>query len=212
MSIKKYIFSATFGIALLIPSTAFAHVTVKPGEVGVAKFETFNVGVPSEKDIPTVSLRLVLPDGLKKVTPGLKAGWTIDVKRVGEGEEAKATEIIWSGNEIPAHFREDFTFSAQAPEKEVELQWKAYQTYSDGVVVAWDLTSEAQPKKPDGSPDFSTAGPYSVTKVVNDLQPVQKSVASEPKSDRTAFWLSLIAVILAAASLLRKPDEPKPKP
>ena len=134
-------------LSFLVASTALAHVTVKPSQVGVGSFQIFNISVPGERDAATIGLRLVLPDDLGHVTPTVKPGWRVEVKE---------KEIVWSGGNIPAHFRDDFTFSTQVPGEEVKLAWKAYQTYSDGTTVSWELAPGAeQPKKADGSPDFS---------------------------------------------------------
>src|SRR5262245_6122899 len=113
-------------VTVLVGSVLFvapvsAHVVVKPQEVGIGAFQTFTIGVPVEKDFATTEVRLVLPNGLQHVTPNVKNGWNIEVKKSGEGENAKATEIIWSGNVIPSGFREEFSFSAQVPAKEAKL-------------------------------------------------------------------------------------------
>src|SRR4051812_46020865 len=107
---------------------ASAHVVVKPAEVEPAAFQAFAVGVPNEKAMPTVKVRLLVPEGVKYVTPNVKPGWTIEVVKDGQGEEAKVREIVWSGGEVPAGQRDDFAFSLQAPAKAGTLQWKAYQT------------------------------------------------------------------------------------
>jgi uncharacterized protein YcnI len=207
MRIRELV-AASILAALAMPTAAFAHVTVQPGEVGLAKFQTFTVGVPNEKDTPTVAVRLVLPEGLNHVSPTVKPGWTINVKRSGEGEAARATEIEWTGGQIPAAFRDEFTFSAQVPDSETELDWKAYQSYGNGLTVNWDLTAEQQPKKADGSPDFSVSGPFSKTLVVDDLAKEQTDIQGPSPQDRTPFWLSLLAVMIATLSFWRKP---KPK-
>src|SRR4029078_6241590 len=102
-------------VFLLQAGFASAHVVVKPNEVGAAAFQTFTVGVPVEKESPTVGLRLVIPEGVKYVSPNVKPGWKIDIKKQGEGEDAVVTEITWTGGEIPSGQRDDFVFSAQAP-------------------------------------------------------------------------------------------------
>ncbi len=193
----------------------FAHVVVKPNTVGVAAFQTFTVGVPNEKATPTTQVRLVIPEGLHHVSPNVKPGWKIEIKKTtAEGSsEERVSEIIWSGGSIPVGQRDDFAFSAQAPAQEGSIQWKAYQTYGDGVTVAWDASKESQPKNADGSPDFSTVGPYSETTVKNDLaaaanpghpnaqEPAMVQTAeSAPKSNR-AETFSIIALVLATVSL-----------
>src|SRR5436309_5049177 len=76
---------------------AFAHVIVSPHQVGVAATQNFTVNVPSEKDNPIVSVKLLLPDGLSSVVPYVVPGWTISTKSSGSGDTATVTEIDWSG-------------------------------------------------------------------------------------------------------------------
>ncbi len=176
---------ATAGLILLFSAgKAEAHVTVKPNQVGAASFQTFSVGVPSEKDIPTVGLRLVIPEGLKSVTPNVKPGWKIDEKKEGEGEEATVIEISWSEGSIPAGQRDDFVFSAQVPATSGSLKWKAYQTYQDGTVVSWDQDPATITKGEEGTP-------FSTTTIVNDLT----------SKDMGRNSLSSIAIILSLLAL-----------
>ena len=163
---KRYIISVLAGI-MLVPcaaQVASAHVVVKPNQVGIAAFQTFTLGVPNEKDIPTTAVRLLIPDGLTSVSPNVKPGWTITIKKA-EGNSAKVTEIDWTGGNIPPGQRDDFLFSAQAPANATTLMWKAYQTYQDGTVVNWDQ----KPGNESGDDDSAPVGPYSQTKVINDL-------------------------------------------
>jgi len=196
-------------LALLIgPSLALAHVTVKPGEAGLASYQTFTVSVPVEKDLPTTGLRLLLPEGLSSVIPNAKAGWTISVKVLpanpasppaadGERPRRQVTEIIWSGGSIPAGQRDDFAFSAKLPATASTLVWKAYQQYQDGSELAWDRDpKEPAPKTASGRSDFSKFGPYSTTRVVNDLNTDKTWTAQLP------LWLSLAALLVSLTSLL----------
>lgn len=152
---------ACISVAVLFFSSAVsAHVVVRPAEVVTAGFQTFTVGVPNEKAIPTTKLSLVIPDGLQHVSPTQKAGWKIAIEEEGENENTTVKSITWSGGEIADGFRDDFTFSARVPASATELQWKAYQTYADGSVVSWDQAEEGDSHGGGGS------GPFSVTKVV----------------------------------------------
>lgn len=185
---------------LTFVNTVSAHVVVRPKEVAVAAFQTFTIGVPNEKDIPTVAVRLIIPEGLKYVSPNVKSGWKIDIKREGEGEEARVTEISWTGGAIPTGQRDDFLFSAQAPSEETNLQWKAYQTYQNGETVAWD-------QKPGEETEDVT--PYSETSVINDL--TQVSVQKEKVNVisnfeigklNNAYVISILALLTAAGSVV----------
>ncbi len=194
-TIGLLVISASF---LTMTGIASAHVVVKPTAVGVGAYQTFTMGVPVEKDMATTGVKLVIPDGLKSVTPNVKPGWTIEVKKEGEGDNAKVTEIDWIGGTIPAGQRDDFVFSAQAPSKEGEVHWKAYQTYSDGSIVNWDN----DPTKEHGDDD-SAGGPYSATKVVNDLIDSSKTQTTMEKSegDNLSKMLSVAAILIAGGAL-----------
>jgi uncharacterized protein YcnI len=163
--------------------------------VPVASFQNFTIGVPVEKQVPSTAIRLVLPENLKYVTPNVKPGWNIEIKKHGEGESAKVTELIWSGGLIPAGQRDDFVFSAQVPPQTTTLQWKAYQTYQDGSVVAW----EADPNSK--SEDFSKVGPYSQTKIINDMTPGKTTEEKSNDINRRDNWIPYSALIIAALSL-----------
>jgi uncharacterized protein YcnI len=181
-----------------------AHVVVRPAEVTTASFQTFTVSVPNEKGQPNTALKVLIPQDLKHVTPTVKPGWTVAIEKDGEGENASIKSLTWKDGSIPAGFREDFTFSAQAPASASEIQWKAYQTYADGNTVAWDLAKDKQPTKTDGSPDFSKSGPFSVTAVT--AKPTAENAAtkkSQPSTRPTllagaSLLLSLFAVYLAS--------------
>ncbi len=211
---KALIGTATVMTGLMISVTSvFAHVSVKPNQAGAAAFQTFTVGVPNEKDNPTVGLRLLVPEGLKFVSPNVKPGWAIQVKKTGEKDAEKVTEIVWTGGSIPAGQRDDFAFSAQVPSSETTLNWKAYQTYEDGAVVSWDqdpallkTMSEENMEKI----EKAGKGPFSQTKIVNDLKDDSGHGSMETgkaqstgKTDTLPFALSIAALALSLVALAR---------
>lgn len=225
LSINYYVLILFVGLFMMLGATnALAHVTVKPAEVGVGERLNFAVSVPTEEDNPTVGVRLVIPQGLKSVRPNAKPGWNIEIKKAGESMKGSVlntgqpapdpetvTEIVWSGGSIPADMRDEFVFSAQVPAEETELIWKAYQTYSDGDIVAWENDSKtieeytkANPNA--GEDDHGAPEPYSVTKVINDLKKEAKSedhlkVEDKMSGNNMPMILSGLAVVLSGLSL-----------
>jgi uncharacterized protein YcnI len=202
-------------LGVLAAFTASAHVVVKPSSVGIGAFQTFTMGVPAEKSVPTVSLKLILPDGLSFVTPNVKSGWKVEVKTQSTGkkitnddgmmvDEQKPVEIDWTGGSIPAGQRDEFAFSAQVPSTATTLEWKAYQTYQDGSVVSWDRTASNQPKDSKGSPDFTSFGPFSTTMIVNDLQ-TPKASWWQTHQESITLGIALLALIVALAAAIKKP-------
>ena len=182
-----YFISGLFFMSVFSSSVS-AHVTVKPSEVSVGAWQTFTVSVPVEKDNPTVAVRVVIPQGLESITPNVKPGWKISVKK----EADKATEILWTGGVIPAGQRDVFDFSAHVPGSEGDLTWNAYQTYQDGSVVSWDKSAQ------DGETEGENTGPASHTRVIDDLKPEKKP--NEQIANRTNT-LAVIALALSALSL-----------
>ncbi len=198
---KKRVLSLGLAVGIcsvLLSGSASAHVVVKPVEVPTASFQTFTASTPNEKDVPVTQLKVVMPKGLKHVLPTIKAGWQIDVEKEGESEAAEVKSITWKGNTIPAGFRDDFTFSAQVPADAGKLEWKAYQSYEGGIVVAWDLAQDKQPKKADGTPDFSKSGPFSVTTLT------AKEAAAKTADSGTSEWampFAAVGIVLGLAAI-----------
>lgn len=210
---------------VLAVSPVFAHSVVRPNQVGVAAFQDFSLGVPSEKDATTTSVKLLLPPGLNFVSPVVKSGWKVEVKSgpipagmqapvAADGDVATTipTEIDWTGGAIPAGQKDIFVFSAQVPAQAGDLNWKVYQGYSDGSTVSWDQAPTAtQPKNDKGAPDFSKVGPYSTTSVVNDLKPGTSTSSTpnsttivqeaNPKKILLALGLSIISLLASGVAL-----------
>lgn len=130
--------------AALLLSVAGAHATVRTEtgltESAAGKSETYRLNVPTEKEIATTQIRLVVPAGVVisrfQVTPG----FTRTVKRDAAG---LVTEVVWKGRVAPMEYAR-FFFQAKNPAAAGEVVWKIYQTYSDGSVVAWDDTNPAE--------------------------------------------------------------------
>jgi len=179
---------------LATPVAAFAHVVVTPNEALSGAYETFTTSVPNEKDIPVTGIRIVIPDSIESVTPTVKPGWEIELKKSGD----KITEIIWTGGTIPAEQRDTFTFSAHLSEKTGDINWKAYQAYQDGTVVSWDQ----MPLEDDshGSEDESK-GPYSVTTVSDESKDAPIVKSSSP--DVVLYVMSIAALVLSIFTLVR---------
>lgn len=197
---RRFISALTTFIAasFVVVPLASAHVVVTPGAAQTATRVTFGMSVPNEKDVPVTGLKLKIPAGLKEVTPTVHPGWTIKTTTTS----GEVTAIEWTGGEIPAGQRDDFTLRAQTPEKAGELQWKVYQTYADGTTVAWDKAPTA------AESESETAGPYSVTKVSEETVGTDTDTTSSAQNTSvtgttTALLVSLVALIVAVVALLR---------
>ncbi len=198
---RKIVSITVMTILLLVISTKniFAHVVVKPAQAGVGQSLNFTMSVPSEKTMPTTAVRLVLPEGLTSVRPLVKPGWKIEIKKSGEEDTARVTEINWTGGAIPSDQKDEFVVSAKVPAEATTLIWKAYQTYADGSVVTWDQA----PSTEQGKDDDDKAGPYSQTKIVNDLDSPEPTVSRiKGANSMMQNYLSYTALTLSIVSLV----------
>lgn len=180
--------SGVVGAALLLPGAVFAHSTVSPTQTATSKYESFSLSVPTEKDIPTVGMRLIVPAELDRVTPVVKPGWNIQILKDATG---KVTELSWTGGSIPAGQKDFFIFSGRTPATSTVLVWKAYQTYRDGTVVNWDQT-------PSDEGHDAVANPYSTT-VVSAPIPAESGnwQTASPAISFLALAVSIVALALA---------------
>jgi uncharacterized protein YcnI len=174
--------------SMIISTSAQAHVTVKPTEAAPASYQTFTVSVPNEKAQPTTRIKLLIPSGLDNVTPTQKPGWAINIEKKTNDS---ITAITWSGGDIDEGLRDDFTFSAKLPVAPGNIEWKAYQTYADGTVVAWD-----QPDSSEGHSE-KDKGPFSVTAV---KEPADTAQENGQPSD-TSFYIAVAALLVALISV-----------
>ena len=189
---------ALFVSALLLTvRPALAHSTVSPTQTFTQKSETFSLSVPTEKDLPTVGVRLLIPPGLDRVTPIVEPGWQITVKKDGEN---RVTEILWTGGSIPAGQKQLFLFSARAPQEPTKLVWKAYQTYQGGEVVAWDRDPNEK-----RAGEEKVANPYSITEVIADAPaPAAEKTGGATLPVSISAGALVISLVALGLSLRRK--------
>lgn len=133
----------TLSAALLL-SFAAAHATVRT-ETGLTESkagvsETYRLNVPTEKEIPTTAVRLVVSAGVTITRFQVLPGFTRSVVKNADG---LITEVTWRGRVAPQEYAR-FFFQARNPAQPGEVAWKVYQTYADGSVVAWDDTNSEQ--------------------------------------------------------------------
>jgi uncharacterized protein YcnI len=194
--------AGTLSSLVLMTASAAAHVVVRPDQALTGSFQTFTVSVSNEKDQPATALKLELPSHLSHVSPTVKPGWTIDMDTNTDNSQTIYKSITWHDGAIPANFRDEFTFSAKLPDEPADLEWKAYQTYADGTVIAWDTAESKLPK----DSEAKNIGPFSVTHVTSQTgaASTDKSPAADPAARHNAqlaIVISLVALGLSLAGL-----------
>jgi uncharacterized protein YcnI len=118
---------------LATASVAQAHVQVTPHHSVQGTDEQYTVTVPTERPVPTVAVRVLIPAGVVIYSYAAAPGWQRELQEDSSGH---VTAITWSHGLILPEEYVQFGFAARNPPGGT-LVWKAYQTYQDGLVVAW---------------------------------------------------------------------------
>lgn len=195
-------------VSWLFTGSVFAHVTVNPGEAVVGR-AVFSVRVPNEKDVATTTVRLVIPEGITVGSIAPVPGWTHSEKReegmaskpevevMTEGDShaeesgGRITEITWTGGRIGVGEFLEFPVSVLYEGEPGKVSWKAYQTYADGEVIAWDGTSDDHPAP---SVDFRSEA---------RIDAVEKAVANGKQNSAAGAGqiLPVAAILLSVAAI-----------
>lgn len=123
---------AAFALAAL-STTAAAHVTVSPKESIAGAHEKYEIRVPNEKQVDTVSVEVRFPAGVRVTSFEQKPGWMTEPVRDSSGS---IIGVRWTGTLAPQQFTE-FGLLAVNPPAAADLGWTAAQTYADGTKVEW---------------------------------------------------------------------------
>ena len=118
-------------VAVLVPSLASAHVSVRPRESKPGAEERYTVRVPTEGDVATTHVVLEIPSDVIVLEVVPAEGTTFDVTKQG----SRISAITWR-KEIAPKAAAEFVFRARSP-KTTEIAWKAHQHFSDGSVADW---------------------------------------------------------------------------
>ncbi|MEU3311471.1 YcnI family protein [Streptomyces sp. NPDC006662] len=152
------------GAVLALSGTAFAHVSVQPGEAVKGGYATINFKVPNERDTAsTTQLEVNFPvdQPLTSVMPQDIPGWTSTVEKTkldkplnvhGKQVNEVVTKVTWTGGKIePGKFQQFPVSVGKLPDNADKMVFKAIQTYDNNEVVRWiEETKEgaAEPQNP----------------------------------------------------------------
>ena len=188
--------------AMVIAAPAAAHVSITPKTAVTKSFQEYLVRVPTEKDVPTLSVRMVFPEGFDVMRFRPAAGWKHELERNAAG---KIIAVTWSGNKIPREEYEQFSFMARVQTPGV-YKLDSFQTYDGGEVVGWvnpteprpapQVTITARPEGDEGAP--ASGDPFAGT-VSATPATATATAAAEP---RTGLWLGASSLVISLAALV----------
>jgi uncharacterized protein YcnI len=201
-----YLNAALLFVMLIFPVIASAHVVLDPNEAVVGE-QTYSINAPNEKDIPTVELRLVVPDNVFVTGILPVPGWNYTTKTekvpqatTADGDQLptdRIKEIDWAGS-FGAGQYQVFGIATYYGGDPTQLVWKAYQTYSDGTIVAWDDTVDGQPAA--RVTILNETKLDALTNAVNGINPA----VMQSRSNRTTFleYGVVISLLISGAALI----------
>jgi uncharacterized protein YcnI len=161
MKLRLTLAAAVAAVAVVLPASAFAHVTLHPNAVPSGGFTVVNVVVPNERGGPaTTKIDVKFPSRFIFLSPQDVPGWNVKVinrklaKPVtvfGEQHTTEVDRVVWSSSTGIAKGRfMQFPLSVAVPAAKAGslLTFKALQTYSNGEVVRWIGTPSADTPAP----------------------------------------------------------------
>jgi periplasmic copper chaperone A len=140
-------------VALLVPASAQAHISLHPNTIPAGAFATLDVRVPGEQEGAYVKkVDVLFPQGFTGVDYENVAGWSTKVietrlatplKEDGETIDTEVSQIVWTwtgplGKVNNGQFIQ-FPLSLAIPDNATgrALEFRTVQTYSNGQIVHW---------------------------------------------------------------------------
>jgi periplasmic copper chaperone A len=211
MRAMKLVSAALVALALLVPATAAAHVTVQPEEAPEGAYTVLDVRVPNEsEDENTTKVAVQFPEGFGEVSYQAVPGWQIEVvheklKKPIETDDGPVTEgvkeVIFSGGKLAPGRFQDFPLSVQIPGKTGdELTFKAVQTY-EGEVVRWigaPDTEHPAPRVLVTAPSEAGAPPAAGAEPSSEPASAGDESSSGGSSDKGLAIAALVVAVIAA--------------
>lgn len=207
-------------LAVAVPLSASAHVTVSPNTASAGSYALVTFKVPTESATAvTNKLEVDLPTDtpFTSVSYVPVVGWDVDLVtetlpkpvKIGGNELKEAvTKVIWTaqpGHEIKAGQLQLFPVSLGAVPDTGKIVFKALQGYSDGSTVSWIETTEnaAHPAPvlyvKDAAPAAHGATHSSTTApTVTSTEVSAPTTAAASSSDTVARGLGIGGLVLGA--------------
>jgi periplasmic copper chaperone A len=199
------------GAALVLPAAASAHVSVNPNKVPADSFARFDVRVPNEQETAdTTKVAVQLPEGLVFTSFQPKPGWTrttttAKLAQPVTSDDGTITErvatVTWSGGKIAPREFDEFGFTAKVPDTVGKvLVFPSVQTYSNGDVVRWIGSADADEPAPRVTLEAKEAESHAMT---TTTAPTVNVSGADTGNDRAtvAIVLGVIGILVGVAAL-----------
>ena len=123
-------------------TVAWGHSDLDPRQSIPNKWETYTLNVPTETEIPTVQVRLLVPRECEIEMLEHSQLWQIAKSR---DERGYIREVTWSGSTIPPQTFANFKLLVRNPTTPGTYLWKIEQYYQDGTMATWEAQTQIVP-------------------------------------------------------------------
>ena len=214
-------------LALGLAVPADAHITGDKSTVPAGGFTSVTLTVPHGcEESPTSKIAVEIPESILNAAPQVVAGWEAEATETelaepvesahGDPVTERVSEISWTaeaGNELPPHFRQQFTIGFQAPEEVGErLYFKIVQTCPDGETAWIEETTDGaeEPEHPapfvdvvaaDEGDGHGAAAEETTTTAAGDDASSEPVAASTDSDDDGSDGLAIGGLVLGALGL-----------
>ncbi|MDZ7379128.1 MAG: YcnI family protein, partial [candidate division KSB1 bacterium] len=119
-----------------------AHSDLDPRQSIPNKWETYTLNVPTETEVPTVRVRLLVPREFEIEMLEHSQIWQITKER---DERGYIREVTWQGSTIPPQTFTEFKLLVRNPVTPGTYVWKIEQYYEDGTMATWEAPTQIVP-------------------------------------------------------------------
>jgi len=130
-------------VILMVATTAWGHSDLDPRQSIPNKWEIYTLNVPTETEVPTVQVRLLVPRDFEVEMIEHSPLWQIARSR---DERGYIQEVTWSGSSIPPQTFAEFKLLVRNPATPGTSLWKIEQYYQDGNVATWEAQTQIVPQ------------------------------------------------------------------
>src|SRR5215831_12703822 len=128
-----------WGCLMSLVATTWGHSDLDPRQSIPNKWETYTLNVPTETEIPTVQVRLLVPRDFEIEMLEHSQVWQITRAR---DERGYIREVTWSGSSIPPQTFAELKLLVRNPANPGTSLWKIEQSYQDGNVATWEAQTQ----------------------------------------------------------------------
>ena len=128
-----------WGLLMSLMATAWGHSDLDPRQSIPNKWETYTLNVPTETEVPTVQVRLLVPREFEIEMLEHNQVWQITRTRDARGY---IRDVTWSGSSIPPQTFAEFKLLVRNPTAPGTYVWNIEQSYQDGTVATWEAQTQ----------------------------------------------------------------------